>query len=265
VFPVHVGGSKPPLFCLLRGGAVITVRHLAAAVGPDQPVYALWYPAMHGPPDAAGSLEEIAAECAAAIREVQADGPYFLFGHSLGAIVVYEVARQLAALGGEIGLVVLADGPHPRIADDEWRRQQSVAYRAKKLASRHGAAKVVRRMRRLVGRSGPAASSARTTIYIAGTDIPEDHAAALLRERRYVPGPAAGPVVILASQQFYDRAGGLDLGWGALLQPGWESYEVPGDHNSMIAEPHVHVLAARLAESLERAHAASVAPRDVSP
>ena len=49
VFPLQVGGTRPPLFCLLRWGAVITVRHLVAAVGSDQPVYALWYPAMHDP------------------------------------------------------------------------------------------------------------------------------------------------------------------------------------------------------------------------
>ena len=61
--------------------------------------------------------------------------------------------------------------------------------------------------------------------------------------------------MILASHEYLVRCGGPDLGWGALLQPGWQSYEVPGDHNSMIAEPHVHVLAAQLAESLERAHA----------
>ena len=249
VFPVQAGGTRPPLFCLLRGGAVITVRHLAAAVGPDQPVYALWYPAMHGPPDAAGSLEEIAAECAAAIRAARPDGPYFLFGHSLGGIVVYEVARQLAAAGGEIGLVVLADGPHPRIADREWRRRRTVRCRAKRLASREGPAMIARRMRRLLDRGG----TPTPTVYIPGTDIPEDDAAALLRERRYDPGPAAGPVVILASQQFSEWVGSPDLGWGALLRPGWESHEVPGDHNSMIAEPHVHTLAARLAECLERA------------
>ena len=90
-------------------------------------------------------------------------------------------------------------------------------------------------------------------MYIPGTDIPEDHAAANLREIRYHPGSAAGPVVILASHQFYEYTGSRDLGWGALLRPGWESHEVPGDHNSMIAEPHVHTLAARLAECLERA------------
>ncbi len=250
---MQVGGTRPPLFCLLRGGAVITVRHLAAAVGSDQPVYALWYPAMHGPPDAAGSLEEIAAECAAAIRAARPDGPYFLFGHSLGGVVVYEVARQLAATGGEIGLVVLADGPHPRIAAaGEWSRWKILRFRAKKLASREGPAMVVRRMRRLVDRGGTPTPLA-PTVYIPGTDIPEDHAAALLREMRYDPGPAAGPVVILASQQFYEYTGSPDLGWGALLRPGWESHEVPGDHNSMIAEPFVHTLAARLAECLERA------------
>ena len=112
---------------------------------------------------------------------------------------------------------------------------------------------VVRRVRRLLDRGGT------PTVYIPGTDIPEDHAAALVREIRYEPGPAAGPVVILASQQFYEYTGSPDLGWGALLRPGWESHEVPGDHNSMIAEPHVHTLAARLAECLERASVNRVA------
>ena len=111
---------------------------------------------------------------------------------------------------------------------------------------------VVGRMRRLLDRGGTPTPPA-PTVYIPGTDIPEDHAAAHLREMRYRPGPAAGPVVILASQQFYEYRGAADLGWGALLQPGWESHEVPGDHNSMIAEPYVHSLAARLAECLERA------------
>ncbi len=111
---------------------------------------------------------------------------------------------------------------------------------------------VVRRMRRLLDRGGTPTPPA-PTVYIPGTDIPEDHAAALRREIRYDPGPAAGPVVILASQQFYEYTGSPDLGWGALLRPGWESHEVPGDHNSMIAEPYVHTLAARLAECLERA------------
>jgi thioesterase domain-containing protein len=121
--------------------------------------------------------------------------------------------------------------------------------------SRRSAAIVKRRVLGLLSRSAPA-SPPRVAL-IPGTDIPEDHTAALAREIAYVPGPAAGPVVILASRQFLVRAGGPDLGWEALLQPGWESYEVPGDHNSMIAEPHVHVLAAQLAECLERAQAST--------
>jgi thioesterase domain-containing protein len=150
---------------------------------------------------------------------------------------------------------VVADGPHPSVAEREYRKQRSVAHRARKLASRRGAAIVKRRVQGLLDRNAPTAAPARVAL-IPGTDIPEDHTAALAREMAYVPGPAAGPVVILASRQFYDRAGSPDLGWGPLLQPGWESYEVPGDHDSMIAEPHVHVLATKLAECLERAQAA---------
>jgi len=61
--------------------------------------------------------------------------------------------------------------------------------------------------------------------------------------------------VILASHEYVVRSGGPDLGWGSLLALGWQSHEVPGDHHSMIAEPHVHALATQLAASLERAHA----------
>ena len=77
---------------------------------------------------------------------------------------------------------------------------------ARKLASREGPAMVVGRMRRLLDRGGTPTPPA-PTVYIPGTDIPEDHAAAHLREIRYDPGPAAGPVVILASQQFYEYTG----------------------------------------------------------
>ena len=99
VIPVQPTGSKPPLFCLLRAGSIVATRYLASGLGPDQPVYALWIPSMHGPREMAGSVEDIAAAAVEAVRRVQPDGPYFLFGHSFGAIVMYEVAAQLADAG----------------------------------------------------------------------------------------------------------------------------------------------------------------------
>jgi oxalate---CoA ligase len=263
VVPVQSAGSKPPLFCLLRGGSVITARHLAATLGPEQPVYGIWFPAMHGPRGTAGSVEEIAAACADAILDAQPRGPYFLFGHSFGGVVVYETARQLAALGHRIGLVVLADSPHPDLVNAAWRERQTASYRVrktskllahrtKKLLSRGGPALAARRIR---DRLGSKRSSA--TLYVPGTSIRADLAAVEERERQYVPGPAPGAVAVLATQAFLrESAGRPDLGWAPLLVAGWEAYEVPGNHDSMIGEPYVHVLAARVGDCLDHAHAA---------
>src|SRR5205823_2875747 len=51
IVPVQIGGTKPPLFCLLRAGSIVATRYVAADLGPDQPVYAIWLPSMHGPHD----------------------------------------------------------------------------------------------------------------------------------------------------------------------------------------------------------------------
>jgi len=250
VVRVQPDGSRPPLFCLLRGGSVVTVRHFAHALGSDQPIFGLWIPSMHGTRDTAGSVEEIAAACADAIRRTQPDGPYFLFGHSLGGVVIYETARQLAARGQRIGLVVLADSAHPRIVNAEWRRRRSARYRARKLLSQRGPAIVARRVRRVVGRERPT-----PVVYVPGTDVPADWAAAVERERHYVPGPAPGPLAIFATHRYLEVTGCPDLGWAPLLDKDWGAYEVPGNHDTMIGEPHVHVLAARLGECLRGAQA----------
>ena len=113
VLPIQPSGSRAPLFCLIRGEAVHAARHLSSVLGPDQPVFAIWAPTMHGSREVAGTIEEIAAACVRAMQAVQPEGPYFLFGHSLGGIVVYEMGRQLAATEQRVGLVVLADAPYP--------------------------------------------------------------------------------------------------------------------------------------------------------
>jgi thioesterase domain-containing protein/acyl carrier protein len=255
VVPVQPIGSKPPLFCLLRGGSVVTVRHFANALGPDQPTYALWYPAMHGPPDAAGSVEEIAATCVDAVLAVRREGPYFLFGHSLGGLVMYETARQLAARGHQIGLVALADSPHPDVITEWYRRRRTTRYRVRKLFSSKGPRMVASRIRHALGVHKPVEPT-----YVPGTNMRADYPAAMRRERHYAPGPARGPVVILATRRQLELAGTPDLGWAPLLEAGWEGYEVPGSHASMIGEPYVHVLAARLAACLEDANTSSVEP-----
>ena len=235
IVPVQPGGARPPLFCLLRGGSLVAVRHFAAALGPDQPVYGIWYPAMHGGRRHAGSVEEIAAECLAVLRKVQPEEPYFLFGHSFGGVVMYDVARQLRDQGQVVGLLALADSAHPRFIRPEWRGR---LYRLRR-----------RLFRVLRGEARPAASPDLTP----GSDIPFDRTAVLARERRYRPARATWPVAIFSTTAWREFGRGPDLGWKPLLQEPWTSDLVPGSHDSMIGEPHVHVLAARLGARLREA------------
>jgi thioesterase domain-containing protein/acyl carrier protein len=246
VVPVQTSGSKPPLFCLLRAGSIVATRLFAEDLGPDQPVYGLWIPSMHGPPGAAGSVEHIAALGAEAIRAT-CGGPYALFGHSLGGTVMYDVARQLADGGATVALLVLADSVHPRLLAAQWKRRHSVRYRLRKLFSGKGPEIVSRRTRQLLRLRDSTPPVRR----LPGTDAVVDLHAAVDRERRYVPRPAPYPVAILATRPFIRFAGATDLGWAEMLTGPWWADEVPGNHDTMVGEPHIHVLTARLAERLD--------------
>jgi thioesterase domain-containing protein len=48
-------------------------------------------------------------------------------------------------------------------------------------------------------------------------------------------------------------AGSPALGWEQYCDDDWEMREMPGSHDSMLGEPHVHVLAAALSSCLVRA------------
>jgi thioesterase domain-containing protein len=219
-------------------------------------------PAMHGTRDAAGGIEDIASTCVRAVRAVRPEGPYYFFGHSLGGIVVYEMARQIRADGGSVGVVVLADAAYPRglrlFAD-------RIRPRLRILFSRGGWAAVRRRLRRVTTRrrsrreSPRAAGDARRIEpeYVPGSAEPLDEAEAIRREHRWArdPRPAGGPVVVLRTQTRSRR--GPYLGWDQYVSDDWEAHDVPGSHRTMLGEPHVHELATVLAGCLRRAQDAS--------
>jgi acyl-CoA synthetase (AMP-forming)/AMP-acid ligase II/thioesterase domain-containing protein len=245
--PVQPTGSRPPLFGIMRAGSVVALRHLATALGPDRPVYGLWMPAMHGPPDTAGTIEEIAATAVGLIREVRPHGPYLLFGHSLGAVVAYEVARQLAAAGETVTFLGMADGVHPEWLRRRYAHRHSLRYRLRKLVSRKGPAVIAYRLRQVWTRALRRPAPAQPVRRLPGTDAVADWGAALARERAYHPGPAPVPVTLLVCRAYADLVGRPDLGWAGSVPEGSEFVAVPGDHDTMIGEPHVHVLAAAVA------------------
>lgn len=110
VVAIQIGVSKRPFF-FLHGDWISGAYWcfpLARALGSDQPFYALEpysFDDLPTPPP----LETIAAAHLKSMRTIQPEGPYLLGGFCNGALLAYEMARQLHMEGETIDLLVLMD------------------------------------------------------------------------------------------------------------------------------------------------------------
>ena len=111
VLTIQAGGTRRPFFFLHGQWEEELSFHcypLAQALGSDQPFYGL-DPYLLDGRQGLPTLEDIAAAHIKAIRAIQPEGPYLLGGWCNGALVAYEMARQLRATGQAVDLLVLMD------------------------------------------------------------------------------------------------------------------------------------------------------------
>ncbi|MEV7671653.1 amino acid adenylation domain-containing protein [Streptomyces sp. NPDC088752] len=108
--PIRPEGDKRPMFFVHpMGGNVLCYVRFAKHLPDDRPFYALQAAGADPGTEALRSVEEIAADYVEAIRRVQPSGPYVIGGWSFGGFVAFEMARQLRAAGEEIARLVLLD------------------------------------------------------------------------------------------------------------------------------------------------------------
>ncbi|HZI16880.1 MAG TPA: amino acid adenylation domain-containing protein [Myxococcus sp.] len=266
--PIQPGGNQRPLFLVHPvGGNVLSYAELSRRLGPDQPVYGLQSPGLDGQQPPPGTLEEMAALYLEALRTVQPQGPYRLGGWSMGAVVAFELARQLHARGEAVELLALID-PSPATADrvqvDTEDAAQVAALFARDQA--HLAASGPWMPDASVIRQGVDAvlqhlldAGLQAGLLVPEVGLPQlrtlfDVFASNTRAlKHYVPGSYAGPVVLLrASEGPRAEEPTRDRGWAALIPGGLELRDVPGDHYGVLREPGVGVLAELLSALLER-------------
>jgi amino acid adenylation domain-containing protein len=109
LIPLRATGAEAPLFCVHPvGGVSWCYSGLLRVLPPDRPVYGLQ---ARGIRDGrlAGSVEEMAGEYLARVREVQPAGPYHLLGWSFGGLVAHAMATRLQRAGEEVALLALLD------------------------------------------------------------------------------------------------------------------------------------------------------------
>jgi len=108
--------EKPALFCIHAiMGTVFDYQPLANQLQGDRALYALPCRTFTDPSYKDVSLEQMALDYCQIIRDKQAQGPYALFGWSLGAALAAMVAALLEAAGQQVEFLGLVDSFIPNI------------------------------------------------------------------------------------------------------------------------------------------------------
>ncbi len=264
--PMHDGrgGTRAPLF-LVAGmfGNVLNLRHLAQLVGRDRPVWGLQARGLLGDQAPHRSTIEAARDCLAEMRQVQRGDRWILGGFSGGGITAFEIAQQLAADGDEVAALLLLDTPLPQRAPLSRRDRMAIQLheaRARGLA--YPAVWAARRLRWEIAKRRKSADAEAATPQFHDAAI---EAAFLESVANYRMRDWSGPLTLFRPPLSGNWQVGPDRWVSAerayvLPDNGWrrwaprsEVIEVPGDHDSMVLEPNVRVLAGRLRRAIEAA------------
>jgi thioesterase domain-containing protein len=222
---VHPGDPRQRFFYLhgdFNGGGFYCFA-LAHHLGADQPLCQLHPHGLAGQAVPA-TVEEMAEDHLAALRSFQPEGPYRLGDHCNGALVAFEMARQLRAQGQVVDPPILIG------ADVSGAPRQPLDWELES------------RLRQFLEPHNRAPAKGDLTAW-------EDrrwHLFAVYRWalQSYAPRPYPGRIIVFRPHEHPLRAGDPSMGWSRVAES-VQTYVIPGSHLSCLTE-HVAALAEQL-------------------
>ncbi len=260
-------GTRPPCFLVHPpGGIVVCYQALAHHLGDERPFYGIRARGLHGETELPASLEEMAAEYVAALRGVQSQGPYHLGGWSMGGVIAYEMAQQLRYQGQTVGLLALLDTTIPYNAANA-----PYAEDAAQSAREYGLDLTLEELDRL----GPDEQLPYLWDHVRKLGLVDDDTPLPLVQQilndlkrlfhahiqlgsNYALRPYPGRLTLFRPQEApVPVQTATDRNWGKLAAA-VDVHFVPGQHHTMVKEPHVQVLAQELRLCLRQAEDSSL-------
>lgn len=257
------GSTAVPVFVFHpAGGNTLVYEPLLKRLPADTPMY--------GFERVAGSIEERARQYVPELRKIQGEGPYVLYGWSLGAVLALAAAQILRSEGADVRVVGLIDlaiptepednSPAERIARME--RYQAFAKKTYGVEGELGP----EQLRELAEASDEEQfKMISDLIKMTGAKIPGgvlEHQKTSWIENRALqqvqPTHYGGDVVLYLADRYHDGAIELepryahrrpDGGWDEYL-PNLEIVHIPGDHLQIIDEPRIGRIGADLTAKL---------------
>jgi len=279
---IQQSGAKRPFFCVHPGGGGVSCyRDLSRLLGVDQPFYGL-QAAEVSEGDSGEyeyqSLEQTAADYWKAVRAAQPEGPYLIGGWSAGGVIAFEMAQQLKRIGEEVALLALLDSM-PRSLGKGKVDDGALAFLvAREIAT--NAKKSLTVSFDDLQKLGPddQVSCLLDQLKLANV-LPQEMQLSWFRRilkgiwtrnehlDQYRPQVYPGRITLFRGSEidpdFIKAQNALDWteidafdptnGWSKFSSEPIEVHEVPGHHYTIVREPQVRILAAKLSACLERA------------
>jgi thioesterase domain-containing protein/acyl carrier protein len=238
-------GRRAPLFCApVGGGSVFYYGRLAnAAALHEQPVYGFEPRGMSPDRQNHEAIEDMASYYIEHMKLVQKHGPYNISGLSFGGVVAFEMARQLAAGGDEIGALILIDSHAPayHLAHDAAINNSHLKVVHKlcyKIALYKEGVLVRESLNERVKLKRKVTEERKDVLPEVFSSIKTSEAKAM---RNYQPAHYEGPVHLLrARQQMPGFKIDPYLGWRD-LSTNLQVTVTPGTHHTITEEPCVHI------------------------
>lgn len=240
-------GSKPPIY-LIHGGSlnILLYKALEPFLSKDQPLYGIQALGLDGNLTHLNSIESIAKRYLDELLEQNPDGPYILIGYSYGGIVVFEMARQLIAMGKEIKMLGIMDtNVSDRVSPEEKpskvirflnRQVRKAAFFGGNMM--HSPREVINYqwsvLNRKLNKSFQVAEDEQ--IYDYGMPVIEAYNNAY---DNYILKPLDVKVHLFrVKERTYFVDDRTYLGWMKYAKKGVSVYDVRGDHKTFILPPH---------------------------
>ncbi|MDY6937925.1 MAG: SDR family NAD(P)-dependent oxidoreductase [Cyanobacteriota bacterium] len=265
-------GTQLPLFCVAGIlGSVFDFYGLARYLNPDRPLYGLRsYGLMPGETPLT-SMADIASQQIQAIQAIQPQGPYHLAGHSFGGKVAFEMARQLQERGEAVSFLAILDIPAVLAGRDRalerWDDPQYIIQLAEIYAGNSGekfeiALEHLQELDtddRLNLLFGQLQQKGQKLTWSELQQMFSVYRSNTIADTAYIPQKSNIPITLLRATDigqfdFLPDAAATDRdptwGWHQRSTQPIELHQLPGNHFTMVKEPHVQILARQLNISL---------------
>lgn len=261
--PRAEGSNAVPVFVFHpAGGNTLVYEPLLRKLPADTPMY--------GFERIDGSIEERARLYAPELRKIQGDGPYVLYGWSLGAVLSLAVAQVLRAEGADVRMVGLIDlvipvEPEDNSREERIRRMERFQAFAQKTYGVEGELDPAQLEELALASDEDQIRMVTDLVKLSGAKIPGgvlEHQRTSWIENRALqqvqPTQYDGDAVLYLADRYHDGAIELEPrfanrrpngGWDEYI-PNLEIVHIPGDHLQIIDEPRIGKIGADLTAKL---------------